>query len=198
MPEFRPGEYSAKLAVENKALFLTGDRTWGGTSDLLAKAVDRAGFRGWFAYTYGDGFAFVLPMEEIQANGRPAGAKDRFRYEPNLNGRDFRRIFDIVRDAKEPSTHAYRVLVLVAGEAPRDSGALGKSANLWRPAGNMGLPDYARYRKWAADPKLTVLVYEFRPRRGKGAPALRKRGEPGIPAREHVVASGLWTARDLR
>lgn len=198
MPRFHPGEFSASCEVTNKALFLTADRSWGGTSDLLSEAADRAGFHAYFAYTYGDGFAFVLAVEATGKDGRPLGSSDRFRFEPKMDARDFRKISAVVHQAKARPPDYCRVLVLVVAATPIAQEGRPPANAEWRPAANMGLPDYARYQKWATDPKLTVLVYEFRRKHGKGDLVLRKLGEPGIAALKRVLGSGLWPARDLR
>ena len=57
------------------------------------------------------------------------------------------------------------------------------------------MPEAFLKRKWATDPTLTVLVYEFRPDSTRTVSVLLKPGESRIGARAHVVGSGLWTAK---
>jgi hypothetical protein len=199
LPALRPGEYTSAYEIPDKSLFLSADRTYGGTADLLSLAADRAGFRVWYAYTYGDGFAFVMPVEAIGGDGRPLKGSKRFAFEPDMSNRDFQEIPQIFNADTPPSSGFYRVLVLlVAPDAIQRNGRPGWSASLSRHGGNLGLPDMARRWKWDSDPKLTVLAYEFRFQKGTAALVLRKPGEKGPDARAHAIEAGLWKADALK
>ena len=89
----------------------------------------------------------------------------------------------------------YRVIVLVVTTDPIRAEGLGDWDSRAKPASPSGLSQSIRKRRWYTDPKLTVLVYEFR-RRDAGSPLVLSR--TGIGAKEHVVGAGLWTARQLR
>jgi hypothetical protein len=198
MPDFRPGRYTGACHVVDKSLYLAADRSWGGTSDLLVSAVRRAGYREWFAYAYGAGFALVLPPEAIDEDGTPWPGAARFAFRADMADRDFRKVGELFRGSGEHPAPAYRVLVLVVGPSavkPRRSPTMKR----WcRSASNTGLPDAARPTEWLTDPLLTVLVYEFRRSGAEAEPELRPSRELGLSAKAHVAASGLWKSSDLR
>jgi len=194
VPYFRPGEYSASYEVRNKGLYLSPHRTMGGTYGLLAEAAADAGFQDWSVFRYGDnGFAIVLPCEAVDENGIPDSSA-RFGSGLSTSWGDYRRISETWSQAGLHAKSSYRVLVLlVTADRIQPDGFTGKS-DLSRPYGSAGFPDSLRNRKWTADPKLTVLVYEFR-----GRPStLLKPGQSSTSAKAQIVDSGLWTARQLR
>jgi hypothetical protein len=203
LPDFKPGQYSTSYSVPNKPLFMSPHQTMGGTFDLLAESVKVAGYTSKTLFSYGkNGFAIVLPPELIGKDGHRV---DSHRLPRDLGNRWLLegKVADEWRAAGGRANSTYRIITLLVTADPILSDGLSSKANWNLSSINPTLPESVRSQKWTSAPTLTVLVYEYR-NAGDSSKAegstfiLLKTGESKISAVDHVVASGLWTAEQLK
>jgi hypothetical protein len=133
------------------------------------------------------GLAVVLPFEPLSPNGGPARAgldhiSQGLRY--------------VSGDSITPNPPAFRRLVLIV-EPPSGPVTDSRSDDVLRTDWGKGLSWTTLHTRWSGDPQLSVLVYEYRWVRDDLDPVLLKKGESHIGAKAHVLASGLWTAKQL-
>jgi hypothetical protein len=196
---FHPGTYSDILEIKNKDLYLTDSRTFGATYDILADAIKRARFDRFYTFRYGeDGFALILPVEQILENGKQDTTDGRFAFAPDTSSLDFRKVTSIWNAYGDDLSFRFRIMVLLitANPVTKDGISGGKPWHLIDDVES--LPQEVRPRKWKTEPMLRVLVYEFKTVIGSPKAVLFKRGESNINAKAHILDSGLWTAKQLK
>jgi hypothetical protein len=193
LPEFPwPPPLASSAGFVERRQIITGegkDTRLGNVADRLQRACLGAGYPQLSFYGVPDGFALVLALEQLHADGSPLEGSDRWLGEP-ATGRFT--LAGYVRDLVCGKSGHYRVLVFIATNNPfsKDDVALSKQqAEQWAAIGSDALPNAMRRVPYTDNYICSILIYEFEQINPKTPAALRMRG--ALSSQQHLEKSGI-------
>jgi hypothetical protein len=200
-PIYEEDKLTANLKLENRKLFLSKDKTVGGTFDLLQGAFVSAGFPPAHRYLYKrHGFALVSSCESV---GQETPPGSRFLDKHLLMGYRLSCIEQLLygrlrRELPRGTERGtYRVLVVTVSPSPEPV-SNEVEVGIYYPAEVYNdLPHEFRKTVWKGNPTVTARVYELvgsakTPRVTPVPP-----GEITMSVQDHLADAGLWRRKDI-
>lgn len=195
-PRIKPAGYTSRYTFTNNRLFLTPKKSILGTVELLKEAVYRKEFYDFQFWAYGkEGFAMLLPFEEIDTKGNPTPKEFPQHFSmPYLKTFGFENLTKLFTQHYRAEGHDYRAILLTVDVEPLNE-AVGNHSKP-REGYTGGTLDLS-YEQWSKEPEINAFVYEFRRKPDQLVGELIKEGGSKISAKQHLLLSGLWTEEEL-
>ncbi len=192
----RPTGYSSRYVFTNSRLYMTPKRTILGTVELFKEAAYKNGFYDFQFWAYGkEGFAMLLPFEQIDSKGNPSPKDSPEQFSMQyLEKMGFENLVKLYATHYRAEDGDYRAILLTVDTEPLKEAI--ESHTKIRDGYTDGILDLS-YRSWSKTPEVSAIVYEFRRKPGQLVGDLVKEGESKISAKQHLILSGLWTEQEL-
>ena len=186
-----PPRFTSKARIDPQWL-VAPDGTLGDAAERLDAAIVQAGYEPPGYYAIPGGFALATRMEQIEADGTPVDAAQRWSTDAPLPR--ITSLGDYLRALFTAPEGYYRVLVFTFTDQPVAAASVKASdvdAQAWGALGGDHLPDSVASLPFSRRHRCLVLVYEFQKRAGSDATP----NPDGAPvASVHLQRSGILAA----
>lgn len=186
-----PPRFTSRTRIDREWL-VGADGTLGEAAERLERALGDAHYEVPGYYAIPGGFAMATQMEQIEPDGTPVAAEQRWTTEPPPPR--VKSLGDYLRALLTAREGFYRVIVFTFTDQPVAASSKqvsGEEAEAWTGRGGDRLPEAIARQAFSRNHRCLVLVYEFRKLAGS-EPTANPDGAP--PASVHLERSGILAA----